>query len=180
VFAAHSAIDWDWQVPGLMFPLGTLAAALWFAPHPGVTQAERRGAQAVAALIGIMAVVWSLHMWEATKLSEDANQMVETAKVLGWTPARSEYVLERLQEAEWLNPSPLPATYRSIALFEMGRLEEATSVALKVARENPNWWFGWTLVWKSQQFINPKAAERAYQRGAYLRGRATPEDQPAR
>jgi hypothetical protein len=174
LFAAHSAIDWDLQVPGLMYVVTLLAAGVCFLPRPGFDVHEGRWAKALATVIGLAAITWSAHLWEADVLTKEANRMVETARVLGWTPAREEYALSRLDEAAWLNPDPRPKADRTIVLFSLGRKQQAAQEARALAKENQNWWFGWALVWKYRNGKDRQTAVEARDRGLRLRGLEVP------
>jgi hypothetical protein len=170
LFAAHSAIDWDWQVPGLMYVVGVLAAGICFAGPHGNRHSEPTWLKATGATMALVAITWSAHIWEANTLLTSATRVVDTAQVLGWTPERERTALAEFEESAWLNPSPLPKTGRALALFDMDRTEEAASEVLAIARANPDWWFGWALVWRMSQRTNPVLASKAKERGLYLRG----------
>ncbi len=170
VWLAHSAVDWDWQVPGLMFVVIAIAAAVIYAPRAGFDSFAENRLRLLAALIGIAGLAWSLHMWQAHQLQIEAQRMTDTAKILGWTPRREKYVIERLKEASWLNPSPLPQAELAAALFDMGRSKPAAAEALRLARKNPDWWFGWALVWKYRSGTSFAIAGEARVKSLELRG----------
>lgn len=174
VWLAHSAIDWDLQVPGLMFCVIALAAGVLYSPRPGSDSPEATSATAIAAVIGLVAIAWTGHMWEAQTLRNDANRMTQTAQILGWTPRRESYVIDRLNEAAWLNPDPLARADLAAALFDMGRPKAAAAGALRIARDNPDWWFGWALVWKYRSGTDLAIAADARAKSFRLRGLQVP------
>ncbi len=179
-FLSHSSIDWDWQVPGLMFTVGLLAAAVVYAPRKGFDTSEATGLKIVGALLAVLALTWTSHLWEAKTLRNEAQAMVSTAKVLGWTPRREDYVVKRLHEAAWLNPDPLPRAELSVALYDMGDTKAAAQEAIAVARANPDWWFGWALVWRYRAGTDPLIALDAIKKVNELRGTPLPKSVIAR
>jgi hypothetical protein len=83
-------------------------------------------------------------------------------------------VIDRLNEAAWLNPSPLPKADLAAALFDMGRPKEAARVAIQLTRDNPDWWFGWALVWNFRNGTDLATAVEANGRSLELRGQLVP------
>ena len=168
LFLAHSAVDWDFQIPGLMLPvILLLGAILAVNTEPDVGDAgptARRWKQALlktlACALAAVSIIWLIHMWEAKALQSQARVKSDAAEVLGWTPARYRETVRLLKDASWLNPSPGPRFDLATVYWKADRHALAVKTLQKLVKDNPGWWLGWQLLWTyAAQEGNPVAFE---------------------
>ncbi|MCX6387402.1 MAG: hypothetical protein NTX07_01570 [Solirubrobacterales bacterium] len=168
LFLAHSAVDWDFQIPGLMLPMILLVSAVLAvntehdAKHVAASESSWRHAllMTLACVMAASSIIWLGHLWEARALQREASLKTDAAEILGWTPARYRETTKLLKDAAWLNPDPRPRVDLAIVYWKSDHRALAVQTLQKVVRDNPGWWFGWQLLWKyGAETGNPAAYE---------------------
>ena len=155
LFLAHSAVDWDFQIPGLMLPMILLVSAVLAvntehdAKHVAASESSWRHAllMTLACVIAASSIIWLGHLWEARVLQREASLKTDAAKVLGWTPARYRETVRLLKDASWLNPNPSPRLDLATVYWNNGHLALAVQTLQKIVKDNPGLWPGWEILW---------------------------------
>lgn len=167
-FASHTAIDWDWQVPGVtLFALLLSAVAIASIDRP----AERR-ATAQRVGVGLVAVVviallgWSLR---GVELERRGGRIVDSASLLGWTENRYSRAKTELEAAAVLNPWPGPRIILAKAAWASGHDSDAVAQARSLTESNPDSWLAWGLLAKVVRPQDPALARAALERAHQLR-----------
>ena len=178
LFLAHSAVDWDFQIPGLMLPMILLVSAVLAVntePHAAGSNASGfRSRQTLlvtfASALAAVSIIWLGHVWEAKMLQNQARVKTDAAEVLGWTPARYRETVRLLKDASWLNPSPGPRFDLATVYWKSGHRALAVQTLQKIVKDNPGWWLGWQLLWTYGVATNNAAAFEAKFKALWLRG----------
>ncbi|MEI6446954.1 MAG: O-antigen ligase family protein [Actinomycetes bacterium] len=167
-FASHSAIDWDWQVPGvtlsaLLLAALVIAAAERDSSRPSLTQ---RAAVASLAVVAIAWLGWSLR---GIELQQRGERIVAAAGLLGWNEERYSRAKVELESAALYNPWPLPRTLLATAAFNSGHEAEAIAQAQALVDANPGSWFAWGLLAEVVRNEDPALARSALATSQQLR-----------
>jgi len=178
LFLSHSAVDWDFQIPGLMLPVILLVSAI-LAVNVGSDAGEVNATpsawkqtllKTLASALAIISMLWLGHLWEANALQSQARVKADAAEVLGWTPARYRETVRLLKDASWLNPDPDPGVDLATVYWKAGHPALAVQTLQTVVKDNPGWWFGWQLLWIYGVATHNAAAYEAKINALGLRG----------
>jgi hypothetical protein len=136
VFAAHAALDWDWQIPLLTLPAVWLGVALVLSapatPATGLALAGR--AVAGVGLAALVAVALVVHVGNgAATASERALIAGNAADTLG----------HALRAERWMPWSSVPWELRGEAETVMGRLRSAQADLRRAIELDPESWRAW-------------------------------------
>jgi O-Antigen ligase len=156
VWAAHSALDWDWEMPSLTL-LAVLLAGLLLAiadePRPG-RRTPVLGRAALALVAFALAAGLAVELRSA--------QLVAAARE---SAGEVEPRLDRLQRAERLSlDTTTPQIDRARILLFARRDREAAAVAEAIVRREPENAFAWDLVRVADEDVDPARAREAQQR----------------
>ncbi len=150
VWAAHSALDWDWEMPALTLVAVLLAGMLLAgdAPRPG------RGVRALVSL-GAVAIAAGL----AVELR--SATLVAAARDVSGTPQ----AFDKLERAGELSlDTTSPRLDRARMLLFARREREAAAVADDIVRDEPENAFAWELVRVANAREDPARAREAERR----------------
>lgn len=155
---AHSSIDWDWQLPGLVLPVLLMASAASAGTGPDAPHGDRFALRrAVLAAPAIIAILWLAHDWRAVVLQREAYHRIESIRVLGLNPSRYDRIQALLGDATWLNPDNSPRRAQAIVMLLDGRRDEAVRVLEQIVRSDPNDFQAWKLL----LYIYAESGDRA-------------------
>ncbi|MEI6664444.1 MAG: hypothetical protein WCL20_09130, partial [Actinomycetes bacterium] len=162
---AHTAIDWDWQIPGLILPALLLVALLLASAEPPPPDSRRLPARLLISAVAVLAGLWLWHDWRAVVLQKEASTKIEAARILGFTPERYAAIDSRLRAAGWLNPDSAPTRTRALAMMLDGRPNEAVTLLERLIVDDNADYYAYALLANAyfqagnhQGFLN---AERA-------------------
>ena len=162
---AHTSIDWDWQIPGLILPALLLVALLLASAEPPPPDSRRLPARLLVSAVAVLAGLWLWHDWRAVVLQKEASTKIEAARILGFTPERYAAIDSRLRAAEWLNPDSAPTRTRALAMMLDGRPNEAVTLLERLIVDDNADYYAYALLANAyfqagnhQGFLN---AERA-------------------
>jgi O-antigen ligase len=170
-FASHSAIDWDWQVPGLtLFAL--LLASVAIAASDRNAASPRTAPRILVGLLSVLAVIglgWSLR---GVEMQHRGDRIVDSASLLGWTEDRYSRAKSELESAARLNPWPGPRLVLANAALASGHDADALAQARSLTEANPDSWLAWGLLAKAAKRSDPVLARSALARAHELRPEA--------
>jgi predicted Zn-dependent protease len=115
--------------------------------------------RAAVALIAALLVAWSAVLWRGDRIGSDASDtLIRNADL---SEAAFAHEMERLRDAELLDPSTRWPVARAGALYQRGRFEQAERVLDDVLEEEPDNLEAWLYMREVVQGRDPARAAQA-------------------
>ena len=115
--------------------------------------------RAAIALVALAVVAWSAVLWRDERIGEDASNRIIMNQGLGEAEWARE--LERLRDAELLDPSTKWPVAQAGALLQRGRQAEAARVIEDVVEREPDNVEAWIVLREATEGRDPPRAAQA-------------------
>jgi O-Antigen ligase len=159
VWAAHSALDWDWEMPALTL-VAILLAGLVLAACDDAPRAGPRTRAVVAAVAVVMAAGLAVELRSAN--------LVEAARENRTEPG----AIDQLERAEKLTlDRTTPELERGNLLLIADREREAAALGDELVEREPENPFAWGIVGLAYERLNPDRSREALREQRRLLGR---------
>jgi hypothetical protein len=160
VWAGHSALDWDWEMPALTLVALLLAGVLLAATD---RDAPRTGIAARAAVLGVAVV-----MVAALAVELRSARIVEDVRQNRAAPD----AISRLEQADGLTlDRTTPQLERANLLLVNGRPREAAAIGEALVAREPENPFAWGILGLACEEIDPARSREALREQRRLIGR---------
>jgi hypothetical protein len=115
--------------------------------------------RAAVALVAVLLVAWSAVLWRGDRIGSDASDTLIRNADLPEAAFASE--MERLRDAELLDPSTRWPVARAGALYQRGRFEQSARVLEDVLEEEPDNLEAWIYMREVAEGRDPARAAEA-------------------
>ncbi len=115
--------------------------------------------RAAIALVALAAVAWSVVLWRGERIGRDASSRIIMNQ--GLSDAEWAREVERLRDAELLDPSTKWPVARAGALLQRGRRADAARVIEDVVQREPDNVEAWIVLREAAEGRDPRQAARA-------------------
>ena len=115
--------------------------------------------RAALALVAALLVAWSAVLWRGDRIGSDASDKIIRNATL--SEAAWAHEMERLRDAELLDPSTRWPVARAGALYQRGRFEQSARVLEDVLNEEPDNLEAWLYMREVTRGRDPVRAAEA-------------------
>lgn len=115
--------------------------------------------RAALALVAALLVAWSAVLWRGDRIGSDASDKIIRNATL--SEAAWAHEMERLRDAELLDPSTRWPVARAGALYQRGRFEQSARVLEDVVNEEPDNLEAWLYMREVTRGRDPVRAAEA-------------------